>query len=454
MNESERKLVLDRVQQSPAQKVKVAITDIDGILRGKYIHKDKFFSAVEKGFGFCNVVFGWDMGDCVYDNVSYTGWHTGYPDALVEIDLSSFREVPWDSHVPFFLGHFVDADQTPLKVCPRQLLISVIQRCEKLGFIPKVGLEFEWFNFRESPHSLAGKNYVAPEPITPGMFGYSLLRASYEKDYMNSLFDQMESFKIPLEGLHTETGPGVYEAAISASDALTAADRGVLFKSAVKEIAYPYGILPSFMAKWHESLPGCSGHIHQSLWAIDEDQNSFYDANQPNKMSKVFQHYIAGQIFCLPEILPMFAPNVNSYKRLVEGHWAPTRANWAIDNRTTALRVISGRPTSTRLETRTGGADINPYLALSAAIASGIYGIENKLSLPTAITGNGYPDDKSPILPNNLYKATHQMAQSRLARELFGEEFVNHYMTTRHWEWRKSQEVVTDWERRRYFEII
>ncbi|MCB0366566.1 MAG: glutamine synthetase [Bdellovibrionaceae bacterium] len=446
--------ILEKVRQSSSHKVKVAVTDIDGILRGKYIHKDKFFSAVEGGFGFCNVVFGWDMADVVYDNARYTGWHTGYPDAEVRLDLNTYREIPWDNKTPFFLGHFVEDENQPLLICPRQLLRSVIKRSESKGFLPMAGLEFEWFNFRESPQSLEDKGHIQPEPLTPGMFGYSILRAGYERDYFNALMDEMEEFSVPLEGLHTETGPGVYEAAIAVSDALTAADRAVLFKSGTKEIAYRYGIIPSFMAKWNAQLPGCSGHIHQSLWEIGDKKNLFYDPNDPLKMSKLFKHYLAGQMHCLPAILPMLAPNVNSYKRLVEGLWAPTRINWAVDNRTAAFRVIPGSPKSTRLETRTAGADINPYLALAAAIASGLYGIENELPLQPETKGNGYADEGAKRLPNNLYRATEKMVRSEIARELFGDDFVDHFTATRHWEWRQYQTAVTDWELRRYFEII
>ena len=445
--------ILKKVKQSPSQKVKVAVTDLDGVLRGKYIHKEKFFSATEEGFDFCNVIFGWDIADVVYDNSHYTGWHTGYPDAKVYLDLNTYREVPWDNHTPFFLGHFMKDYKTPLPICPRQLLKSVIKNCETNGFLPMAGLEFEWFNFRETPQSLKEKEYTQPTPLTPGMFGYSLLRAGYEQNYFNALMDEMEEFGVPLEGLHTETGPGVYEAAISASDALTAADRAVLFKTGTKEIAYRYGILPSFMAKWNSQLPGCSGHIHQSLWEIGDRKNVFYDPNNPNKMSQTFKHYLAGQINCLPQILPMLVPNVNSYKRLVEGLWAPTQINWAVDNRTAALRVISGKPKATRLETRVAGADINPYLALAASLASGLYGINNELELPTAVQGNAYKDKESKRLPNNLYRATEKMAKSEIARELFGDDFVDHFTATRHWEWRQYQEAVTDWELRRYFEI-
>src|SRR6202035_2269045 len=179
-------------------------------------------------------------------------------------------------------------------------------------------------------------------------------------------------------------GPGVYEAAILYSEALEAADRAVLFKSGVKEIGHRHGIMPCFMAKFNENLPGCSCHIHQSLWSIGKNQNVFYDEKSNTGLSALMENYIAGQLLCLPEILPMYAPTVNSYKRLVEGAWAPTTLTWGIDNRTVALRVLNGSKISCRLETRVIGADTNPYLAMAAALAAGLYGIKNKLELKQA----------------------------------------------------------------------
>lgn len=446
--------VLEELKQRDVRKVKVAVTDIDGVLRGKYIHIDKFRSAVTNGFGFCNVVLGWDSSDVCYDNVHYTGWHTGYPDAQVKLDLSTYRSVPWDGGVPFFLGEFVGDDgQAPLALCPRQLLKKVVKRAADMGFTAAFGLEFEWFNFKETPQSLRDKGFVRPEPITPGMFGYSLLRAGQNQPFFNAILDELGAFRVPIEGLHTETGPGVFEAAILYSDALEAADRAILFKTSVKEIGARFGIMPSFMAKWNDKLPGSSGHIHQSLW--HNGKNAFYDERDPNRMSPTFRHFLAGQMLCVPEILPFFAPTINSYKRLVEGAWAPTKVNWGVDNRTTAFRVIPGSSKSTRLETRVPGADVNPYLAVAAALASGLYGIEKKLELPSdAVRGNGYRDEAATKLPGTLFEAATRLGESRIAREIFGESFVEHFVNTRLWEWRQYQTAVSSWELERYFEII
>ena len=444
--------IIEYINSHPSGKVKLAIADIDGVLRGKYISKQKFMSVIEGELGFCDVVFGWDMADVCYDNGTFTGWHSGYPDAKAKLDLSTFRKIPWENDVPFFLGEFIEG---AAEVCPRTLLKKIIQDAESQGFKPFFSQEFEWFNFEETPTTIHQKGFQNLTPLTPGMFGYSLLRSSLRNDFMTNLFEQLTKFDIPVEGLHTETGPGVYEAAIAYSEILEAADRAILFKTSVKEIASKLGIMATFMAKINENLPGCSGHVHQSLWDSDEKKNLFYDEESPNNMSKLMESYIAGQLHCLPFILPMIAPTINSYKRLVEGAWAPTTLTWGIDNRTVALRVLPLGKKSCRLETRVVGSDTNPYLALAACLAAGLYGIRKKLKLNQPATiGNGYRDISNGILPRNLDEATKAMQNSDVAKELFGEKFVEHFTQTREWEWRQQAKAVTDWELKRYFEIV
>lgn len=471
--ESKKESALAYVKNYPAGKVKLAVTDIDGILRGKVIHRDKFFSVLEKGFGFCDVVFGWDSADVAYDNTTYTGWHSGYPDANAKIDVLTFRKIPWDNDIPFFLADFVNETGDPSQVCPRNLLKKIREEAVKAGFNPVFSQEFEWFNFAETPDSWANKHFINPQPLTPGMFGYSILRSSLRGEYFNALFDNLKKFDVPIEGIHTETGPGVYEAAILYADILEAADRATLFKTGVKEIAQrqhitpktaksksspkkaepQHGIMASFMAKWNENLPGCSGHVHQSLW--DAKRNLFFDAKDKFHMSELMKSFVAGQLYCLPHILPLFAPTINSYKRLVEGAWAPTTLTWGMDNRTTALRVLTGGEKSARLETRVVGSDVNPYLAMAGCLASGLYGIRKKMKLSQPQTlGNGYRDLKFGVLPANLREATQAMKNSDLAKELLGEKFTEHFTQTREWEWRQFSKAVTDWELKRYFEII
>ncbi|MCR8556322.1 glutamine synthetase family protein [Mucilaginibacter sp. BJC16-A38] len=452
MNEEQIKTYL---KENNITKIKFAFADIDGVLRGKVIHPKKFLDGLEGGYGFCDVVWGWDSSDACYDNVKLTGWHTGYPDQMCRIDLATLRNVPWDDNIPFFLGDFSKADGNDLPACGRSLLKRIAKQCDDMGYHTEFAQEFEWFNFSETPQSLKEKGFANMESLTPGMFGYSILRTSLNDEFYNDLFDLLLQFNVPLEGLHTETGPGVYEAAILHDSVLEAADKAVLFKTAVKEIANKHGIVATFMAKWNENLPGCSGHIHQSLWTKDKLKNLFYDADDEFNMSGLHKHYLAGQLHCLPQILPMYAPTINSYKRLVEGAWAPTTVTWGVDNRTTALRVIHTSENYTRLETRIPGSDTNPYLAMAAALASGLYGIKNKLPLTIPATvGNGYQDKRNGSLSSNLFDATNIMKDSAIAKELFGEAFVDHFTNTRLWECRQFGKSVTDWELKRYFEII
>ena len=433
--------------------IKFAVVDIDGVLRGKLISKKKFLKALEDGVGFCNVIFGWDINDAVYDNSGVSGWHTGYPDSFASFDPSTLRNIPWENGKPFLLADFSNSEDLR-NVCPRSLLKTVQNQAKDLGYHPTFSAEFEWFNFLETPHSLQEKEYGNPAPLTPGMFGYSILRASQNSEYINDLFESLTEFDIPLESLHTETGDGVYEAAILYAEVLEAADRATLFKTGVKEIASQYGLTASFMAKWADKLPGCSAHIHQSLW--DQDgRNLFYAEDGTDNISELFRHYIAGVLHCIPCIMPMYAPTINSYKRYVEGSWAPTSPGWGVENRTTALRVIPHSKNSMRLENRIPGADINPYLAMAATLASGLYGIKNKLALEMPATkGNQYQKEDIQRLPQDLKTAVAAMKASDIPALLFGEEFVDHFIRTREWEYNQYDPNQSNWEMKRYFEIV
>lgn len=447
----------EHLRSNATTKVKVAISDVDGVLRGKYLHIDKLLGAAEPypagGFGFCDVVFGWDMHDQTYDNTTATGWHKGFPDAIARLDPNTARRIPWDNQTPFFLGDFYNSDGTPMAICPRQTLKRVLARAQKMGFAVMTGMEFEWFNFIEDTHSWQQKQGIKPQTLTPGWFGYSLLRMNNNREYFNAIMDDMLAFGVPVEGLHTETGPGVFEAAIGFSEALEQADRAVLFKTGVKEIASRFGVMPSFMAKPLFGVPGCSGHIHQSL--SDGKRNLFYDAEGRHCMSALFESYLAGQVACLMEFAPMFWPTINSYKRLVDGFWAPVKPTWGVDNRTASFRVIPFSPKATRLETRCPGADVNPYLAMAALIAAGLYGVEQglKLTMP-AIAGTNQGAENIPRAPRTLMETTRNFKASSIARDWLGDTFVDHFAATRDWEWRQWQDAVTDWEMKRYFEII
>jgi glutamine synthetase len=432
--------------------VKLSLTDIDGIMRGKYVSRAKFDAILEKGLGFCDVVLGWDSNDQLYDNVTITGWHTAYPDAPVRIIPESCRDLPVEGDMLFFLAEFEgDAEA----ICPRGLLRRVLKRGEKAGYAVESAVEFEFFLFEETPRSVRDKAYRNLTPLTPGYFGYSVLRSSVQADFYADLLRQCEQMGMPLEGLHTETGPGVIEAAIAHSGALEAADRAALFKTFTKVLAQKRGWMATFMAKWSPSWPGQSGHLHMSL-TDKRGKDIFHDAGRPHQISDRMRWFVGGQQALMPELIAMVASTVNSYRRLIPGFWAPTEASWGVDNRTCALRVIAGSPASQRVEYRIAAADINPYIALAAAIGSGLYGIENKIEPDPPVEGNAYAQKfaRKRALPRTLTEAAQKLRQSAAARQLFGDAFVDHYAATREWEDREFRRAITDWELARYFEII
>jgi glutamine synthetase len=376
MNPSAVKTAADArsiVNERSLSHIKLGVFDADGVLRGKYLAREKFLSALESGFGFCDVVLGWDSNDQLYDNVAYTGWHTAYPDAQCRIVPASCRALPFEGDMLFFLAEFAGPAEA---LCPRGTLRRVLTRAESMGYAVQAACEYEFFLFEETPHSLREKQYRNLRTITPGYFGYSVLRSSVHADFYAELLRLCEAMRFPLEGLHTETGPGVLEAAITYAEALEGADRAALFKTFTKVLAERRGWMATFMAKWSREFPGQSGHLHISL-TDRRDGPVFHDAEKPHNISDVMRWFIGGQQALMPELLAMVAPTVNSYTRLIPGFWAPTTATWGIDNRTCALRAIPGSPKSQRVEYRIAAADINPYLALAAAIGSGLWGIEH-----------------------------------------------------------------------------
>lgn len=433
-------------------RAKIGGFDLDGVLRGKYVSLEKLRSALDKGFGFCDVIFGWDIGDILYDNSRVTGWHTGYPDAHAVLDPNTLRTIPWEPGVAAMLADFRDHAGGPHPACPRSLLKRVVEHAERLGFDAMVGSEFEFFLFQETRDSLVQKDFKQLVPLDPGMMGYSWVRAGQDSDLMRDLMDGLADFDCELEGLHTETGPGVYEAAIRYDHALQAADKAALFKAAVKQIAHRHGLSVTFMAKWNAELPGCSGHMHQSLYK--NGKNAFHDPKAPRHMSRIMRSYIAGQLQLMPELTALYSPTINSYKRYVPGVWAPLVASWGVDNRTCALRIIDlGSESGQRIEYRQTAADMNPYVAMAASLAAGLWGVEQELEPPAPVEGDAGTDGPH-RLPRSLAEATRMLQKSKVAPTLLGDEFVDHYVRTRDWEVRCYERAVTDWELRRYFELI
>lgn len=448
-----------RYREEGIPRVKLGVTDVDGVLRGKYISLDKFESIAADTSGFCDCVLGWDVDDQLYDNASFTGWHTAFPDALYRLDLATERRLHDEGGIPYYIGEFVAADRESLHpICPRSRLKHVLAMAEEMGFGAKMAFEYEFFIFNETPRSVREKNYRNLTPLSPGNFGYSVLRTNTYADLFNALMDFCIEHDFPLEGLHCETGPGVWEAAIAVDSALNAADKAALFKTFSKSFFQREDLIATFMAKWSMDYPGQSGHCHQSLVDLKSGENLFYDGSDPSGMSDLQKHYVAGQQKYLRPFLALTSPTINSYTRLVKGAWAPTAATWGVENRTAALRVIPGGSKGQRVEFRVGSADANPYLVAAATLAAGLLGVRDKLPLADPVVGNAYEtQDDLPTawqLPGNLRDANRDLAACAEAREVFGNTFIEHYVASRDWEVREYERHVNDWQLARYFEII
>ncbi|KAI6821113.1 glutamine synthetase/guanido kinase [Hortaea werneckii] len=468
--------------------IKVGGTDIDGQVRGKLMSKKKFLSIAQSGFGFCSVVFGWDMHDQTYfKELKISNAENGYRDILAEVDLSSFRRIPWENNVPFFLCSFREPEGQSLSACPRSLLE---RQCDKLaanGMGALAGAEYEFYTFRapqahheyashDDRNSSATAQFLQEKPVNDlpsleqGMFGYSLTRPTHNQDWYYKIFESCANFRCDIEGWHTESGPGVYEAALEYGGIQAMADKAVLFKLAVKNISSKYGITPCFMAKPRQGLPGNSGHVHVSLCDPQTGANLLArDSPDPSPqyedirhLSATGRHFLAGILDGLADVMPIVAPTVNSYKRLVENFWAPVTVSWGLEHRAASIRVIApptASPKGTRFEVRVAGADANPYLVFAAILALGLRGIEKKLPLPIAPLARGQDvggsEDKGQRLAKSLKEATERFARREsVAREVFGDEFVEHFAGTREHEVRLWEEAVTDWEVRRYIETV
>lgn len=440
------------VEQRKLKQIKIGLYDLDGVMAGKYISRDKFLSALDGGLGFCDVVFGWDISDKLYDNTSMTGWQRGYGDAQVRLIPESCRELPLEENMILVQGEVVGRLE-PL--CPRALLRRVVERAHSMGFEAMSGIEYEFLVADESNSALLSRTYQDIKPLGLGACGYSVLRNSVNTEFYRGLISLCESMNMPLEGFHEETGPGALEVALTVDKALTAADNAALFKTFTKVLAQKQGRTASFMAKWHPDFSGQGGHIHLSLKNAD-GSSAFFDSGQPHNISRTMRHFIGGLQALMPQFMALSAPSINSFRRLVPGYWAPTTALWGIDNRTVAIRAIPGSSKSQRVEFRLPGADSNPYLALASGLAAGLYGIANEIEPDEPVSGNGYLLDVAPEqrLPRTLWEAAQALRQSEAARDWFGNDFVEHFAATREWEEREFQRHVTDWELKRYFEII
>jgi glutamine synthetase len=434
--------------------VRVGAADMDGVFRGKRVTREHFLRlAGGEGIAQCDVLFGWDIAEEVIGDLPYSSWAGGFRDVIMRPDLSTFAVVPWEQGAASVICDLYTEDGDVFPVAPRQVLRRVVERAAAAGLQCKAAVEYEARFFREDQETLRAKDYAALRPLSPGLNSYSIHHASIDEDVIGEIRRQLIAYGIPIEGYNREHGAGMYEINLRYGDALTAADQAMLYKSAAKELASRHGVIPTFMAKYDDAIDGCSGHIHESLWDAG-GTNVLWDAAAPHHMSQTMRHFSAGVLTTLQEFMLMYAPNVNSYKRFVAGTWAPTTASWGVENRTAAVRVITPNAGGARIELRVPGADVTAYLGFAAALAGGLHGVANRLEPPPMVDGDAYAIAGLPRLPATLAEAVARFEASAVARDYFGDGFVEHYAAMRRWEIAKYDRAVTDWERRRYFEMV
>jgi glutamine synthetase len=432
------------VEAGAVDTVLLAITDMQGRLQGKRLHARHFLDEVaEHGAEGCNYLLAVDVDMNTVEGYAMASWERGYGDFVMRPDLSTLRPVPWHEGTVMCLADVAWHDGSPVVASPRQVLRRQLDRLAERGWTANAGTELEFIVFRDSYEDAWRKGYRDLEPANLYNVDYSLLGTARIEPLIRRIRNAMTGAGLRVEDSKGECNLGQHEINFRYADALTAADEHAIYKNGAKEIAAQEGMSITFMAKWDER-EGNSCHIHFSL--SDSDGPLF-----PRDRA-LFDAFVAGQLRCLRELTLLLAPNINSYKRYANGSFAPTAVAWGHDNRTCALRVVGHGP-SLRFENRVGGADLNPYLALSALIAAGLHGVDQGLALEPAFEGNAYLSDK-PRVPTTLREARDLFARSAVAREAFGDEVVEHYLNNAQVEIDAYDAVVTDWERVRGFERL
>ena len=430
----------------------VAFTDIQGRLVGKRVAARLFLEDVmDHGSECCNYLLAVDVELNTIDGYALTSWESGYGDMAMIPDLSTLRRTPWMPGTALVIADLTLAsDHSAIEVSPRQILRRQIERLEERGFVPFVGTELEFLVFDDDYRTAWRNGYRDLTPASDYNTDYALHASTRLEPLLRDIRNSMDGAGMYCEGVKGECNLGQQEIAFRYTHALPTCDNHSIYKSGSKEIADAHGKSITFMAKFNER-EGNSCHVHASLRSADGDP-VFADADAADGMSKTFRHFIAGQLAALREFTLLYAPNINSYKRYVDGSFAPTAVAWGHDNRTCALRVV-GRGHGMRVENRVPGGDVNQYLAVAGMLASGLYGIEHELELGEPLAGNAYASDIERV-PTTLREAADLFESSALAREVFGDEVVEHYVHAARVEVQAYDAAVTDWERVRGFERL
>jgi glutamine synthetase len=426
----------------------VAIADMQGRLVGKRVAARLFKEDIaEHGAEACNYLLAVDVEMNTVDGYPISSWETGYGDMVLKPDFDSLRLLPWLPGSALVMADVNRMDGEAVIQSPRDILKKQIARLAEKGLVPFVGTELEFIVFDDSFRAAWAKGYKDLTPASDYNIDYALLASTRMEPLLRDIRLGMEGAGMYCEGVKGECNFGQQEIAFRYTEALATCDNHTIYKNGAKEIADQHGKALTFMAKFNER-EGNSCHIHLSVRGTD---GSAVMADG-HGMSKLMEHWIAGLLHTMRELTLFFAPNINSYKRYVEGSFAPTAVAWGMDNRTCALRVVGHGP-GLRVENRVPGGDVNPYLATAAIITGGLYGIENELELEPMFTGNAYGSD-APRVPTTLRDAADLFAASTVAKDAFGAEVVQHYLNNARIELKAYDAAVTDWERIRGFERL
>jgi glutamine synthetase len=429
-----------------------AMPDMQGRLMGKRFHAEYFIETGWEETHACNYLLATDMEMTTVEGFAATSWSAGYGDYTLKPDLSTLRMVPWLEGTALVLCDAFDHHtHAPVAHAPRTVLQKQLQRLDQLGLVSAVATELEFFIFRESFENLSDQGYRNMKTVSAYNEDYHVFQTTKEEGLMRKIRNGLQAAGIKVENSKGEASAGQAEINVSYCEGLEMADNHVVLKNAIKEMAFLEGKAVTFMAKWDTSAAGSSSHIHQSLQKKDGTP-VFHDASAEHGMSATMRHYLAGLLKYADDITYFLAPYINSYKRFSAATFAPTKAVWSIDNRTAGYRIVAPGTKSVRVECRVGGADLNPYLAIASQIAAGLKGIEEKLDLEAAFSGDAYKAGGIREIPRTLRAATAALRNSSMLREAMGDQVIDHYVRAAEWEQEDFDQKVTDYERTRGFE--
>ncbi len=432
--------------------VVVAGIDLQGRLYGKRCAAAVFLDQMAEGVHTCDCNFAWDLERMLIPGLDFTGWHSGYGDMTLAPDWSTLRRVPWFEKTALVLCDTVAEAGERVSIAPRTMLRRQVEWAASAGFEVKAASELEFFLFRETLESSRAKGYTDLEVASRYISDYSIFRSSMDEWLVGTLRRNLTGADVVVECSKAEWGHGQIEVNLAHTDVLDMADHHAVFKNGVREMAALKGAQVTFMARWHADHSGNGFHVHLSLWKNGEP--AFHEPGAEHGMSETMRHFLGGQLALAQEFQLFYAPTINSCKRYQALSFAPANVTWGGDNRTVAFRVC-GQGASRRIENRIPGADANGHLVYAAMLAAGLHGIENRIEPPSAfVTGNAYDLADAPPLHGNLSQSADALDQSTIARQLFGDEVVNHYVALARWEIHEFENAVTDWERERYFELI